>query len=331
MKKLLSCLLAAAVLLAPTAAAGAQNGEAADGDAYAAEAVATEYIVNVAVPSSLDFTIDPFEIADKGQVYSGVYSVRNRGDTDVLLTFTETAVIFASDTDFEALPEPFDENNASDRKAIYLLLDFGREDVAPVILTDADAALAQILLTVADDGESTCTLSLSGSVNPYPAEDWRDGDVRIRLNYRLEALQPMAVEGLETMTMGEDEEETVIPENGLPEITYETTGERLNEDAIPDDIEADVETPSADMTQTSEEDSPAGELDQTPGNGDEESPAADITQSNEEPPAEPDQTPGNDEESPAEPEPAADAEENPLQPEPSVPGNEEMDSGIKPE
>jgi hypothetical protein len=315
MKKLLSCLLAAAVLLAPTAAAGAQSGEVADGDAYS-EAVATEYIVNVAVPSSLDFTIDPFELADRGQVYSGVYSVRNRGDTDVLLTFTETAVIFVSDTDFEALPEPFDENNASERKAIYLLLDFGRKDVAPVVLTDAEAEPAQILLTAAGDGESGCMLSLSGSVNPYPAADWRDGDVRIRLNYRLEALPP------------EQEME-------IAEITYETTGERPNEDAIPDDIEADVETPSADMTQTGEEGSPAGEFDQTLDSGDEEeSPAADITPPSEEQPAaaELDQTPdGNNEESLAEPEPAADAEGNPLLPESSVPGDGEMDSSIKQE
>jgi hypothetical protein len=46
-------------------------------------------ILHVIVPKALDFVIDPFEIAGRGQVYSEPQTIENRGDTDVLVTFSE--------------------------------------------------------------------------------------------------------------------------------------------------------------------------------------------------------------------------------------------------
>jgi hypothetical protein len=147
-----------------------------------------EEAINVVVPASLDFVIDPFELAKRGQVYSDAYVVENQGSSDVLLT-GDVEVLFANETDFEAISHPFDESSNSVLKEICLLLDFGRSDVPPVAITDkARAAIPAVLLRASGNDLSACSLKITGSVNPYPAAEWRDGDVKIRLNYHIETL-----------------------------------------------------------------------------------------------------------------------------------------------
>jgi hypothetical protein len=150
-------------------------------------------VLNVIVPATVSISIDPLEINRRGQVYSDEYTIQNFTDADVILTFTDMRVIFANDADFEALAAPFDENTVSDRKAIQLVLNFGRNDIAPVVLTDANRTNETSVRLRAfgyDAGGAASSLSLSfaGSVNHAPAAEWLDGDVKLLLEYRLDAV-----------------------------------------------------------------------------------------------------------------------------------------------
>jgi hypothetical protein len=179
------------------------------------EAVAEEPVLNVTVPVAVDIMIDPFEIADRGQVYSDAYEIRNHGDTDVILTFTDFEVIFANDAEFKALAAPFDEASESDLKAIYLLLNFGRADIPPVVMTGDGIGPVSVPLAAAGEGVSdesaALSLRFSGGVNPYPGNEWQSSDVKIRLTYRLETV-PAPPEDAETLP---DEEEPIAPEEEI--------------------------------------------------------------------------------------------------------------------
>jgi hypothetical protein len=209
-------------------AGSAVQGEVADADPVATEnpdgdipapEAAEELVVNVVIPVTVDITIDPLEIGGRGQVYSDAYEIRNYGDTDVTLTFSDFAVIFANNTNFKALTKPYGETSKSDLKAIYLLLDFGRADIPPVVMTDASAGSVSIPLAAAGEGVPDEAVSLalrfSGDVNPYPGEAWNTGDVRVRLTYQLEAVPvPQEEIPLEEETLPEEAEPTVPEEDG---------------------------------------------------------------------------------------------------------------------
>jgi hypothetical protein len=156
------------------------------------EAETDDDILHVIVPQRLDFVIDPFEITGRGQVYSEPHVIENRGDADVFLTFSDISVVFENEMEVEAMEIPFDEYRyaGSARKAIYLLLDFGREDIPPIVLTDetARASVSGILLRTGGSGSNICTLGLSGIVNCDANAGWRDGEVKINLNYHMEAI-----------------------------------------------------------------------------------------------------------------------------------------------
>ncbi len=153
------------------------------------EAVATGGVYNVTLPTSLDFMLDPLEIKGRGMVYSEQYLVENHGETDVALVVTGAEVIAAEGADIEQLAEPFDMAAKSSAKAVYLLMDFGREDIAPVIMTAPENSFMPVIpLYAAGRENSTCTISISGSVNPYPQKKWAAGDMKIKFTYTIEPL-----------------------------------------------------------------------------------------------------------------------------------------------
>lgn len=150
-------------------------------------------ILQIAVPSAIDFTMDPLELGGRGQVYSDEYLIENCGEADVLLTITDIGITFANDTDFLALAEPYDTKAGLKSKAIYLTLEFAREGMEPIVLTDGSGAQEISLLLAAQDLEmgnedSAVVFSVTGNLNPYSSVDWLDGDVQIHLSYRLEIL-----------------------------------------------------------------------------------------------------------------------------------------------
>jgi hypothetical protein len=182
-KKILAAAIAAAMVLAPAGKPEAYGQEGLSGLEYP--------VMNVLLPLSLDFTIDPFEINGRGQVHSEEYVIRNLGDTGVTVRFDRMDVAFAGEGDFEALAEPFDENSGSGRKSIYLSMNFEGGRFPPVVMTDAQAPKYFAALLEApvggDASGSALSFSFSGSVNHLPYSQWQEGDVKVEITYSLEA------------------------------------------------------------------------------------------------------------------------------------------------
>jgi hypothetical protein len=192
----------------------------------------TREILNVVVPITMQFTLDPLEISGFGQVYSDLYTITNQGNTPVMLTFSDMKVTFANDRDFVTVPEPFDHTFASDKKALFLSLDFGREDIAPVALTDPEFAnLLTIPLLSGESSGAVASLSFSGNINYLPDLNWESGDVRISLTYTLVEGQ-MPVSGSATLDPDEEAAESGAPAEAAspvdPAEPSEAPGENVN-------------------------------------------------------------------------------------------------------
>jgi hypothetical protein len=278
MKKLLLCFVVTAVLILPAMAAGAGEYETAPDSSPTAEFV-EEPIINVQIPIDLDFTIDPFELAGRGSVYSEQVEFVNYGDTDVTLTITDVSVLFANRTDFEAVAVPFGEEFVSDKKAICLMLDFDSPYLNPVSITGEQYAPITLELGASESGkENSHALILTGTVNPYPAKEWRDGDVKIHLSYQIEALPPVAPEAVmpEELTGEENEDGETSASPSIDSEQEPDADEPPNdENDLPPNMGEDAETPIADSAPPSEaemapadnsadEEASAGDYEQTP-------------------------------------------------------------------
>ena len=170
-----------------------------------AESSPEDEIIDVLIPLSIIFTIDPYDLSGRGTVYSESFVIENNGENDVYITFPEITLTFANETDFKPLSHPFYEDvfdpEREPLKAIYLTLDFGREEIEPVIMTAPDPIGPSILLSADDSELSYCALSISGNVNPYPDKDWKNGDVKINIAYSLDTQL-----GMRNEELGIDEE-----------------------------------------------------------------------------------------------------------------------------
>jgi len=185
-------------------------------------------VVNVVVPISLIFTIDPLELAGRGSVYSDAYMIKNLGDSDVVLKITDITVTYAAGKEFTPLAEPF--SGESGKNDIYLALGFDRVDTPPIIMTAQEDMSRDIPLSGIGSDLSNCELRIFGSVNPYPLSAWSAGDVKININYQIETI---------------NEPEIYIPQDGFtaPVIIWE---EDENEDmkATNDTDEPDAQAES---------------------------------------------------------------------------------------
>jgi hypothetical protein len=68
--------------------------------------VITNETDDVIAPSTLDFTLDSPEINGRGMVFSEEYLLANMGVTNVILTLTDTKVIFGNEKDFSMSDVP---------------------------------------------------------------------------------------------------------------------------------------------------------------------------------------------------------------------------------
>jgi hypothetical protein len=193
------------------------DGELADGESNEAEPVDPEpnaiestdaasedlepaeeepVIISVKVPENLNFHIDPYNLAGRGQIYSDAKTIRNNGDTDIRITFTDFDVRFSNEEDFDPLTEPFDmpfdEAQRYNRKAIYITLDFGRSDMEPVVITGWDGEQPSVILSAeeVDSANSFVNLTLGGNLNPGPLNYWKNGDVSISIDYHIDVITP---------------------------------------------------------------------------------------------------------------------------------------------
>ncbi|MDR0937699.1 MAG: hypothetical protein LBM98_13580 [Oscillospiraceae bacterium] len=288
MKKLLSGFMVLALLTAAFGFAPARaEEETAPPDAP------QDDIISVIVPTTLDFTIDPLELAGRGQIYSEPFFIENRGNSNVVLTLSDINVAFAKDDEFEAVLEPFGDEFQSERKALYLALDFGREGFPPVVLTDLEHPASVLIPLFSEesalsaDGEySSVELSFSGNVNYPPELDWLPGDVHIAMTYTLRLAPP-------PVSMD------VTLENG----DAPASGDELDEPSEQNDGQSETE-PSAEPGASAEPSaSPSAEPTSEPGAEPSSEPsAAPSAEPSTEPSAEPSSEPSEQTEPPTEPE-----------------------------
>ncbi len=216
-------------------------------------------VLNVVVPIAVSITIDPLELAGKGQIYSDTYKIRNNGDTDVLLTFSDIQVTFADDINFEALSQPFDERTSSDLKSIFMMLDFGRSDMPPAVITDFSRSgpICIPLSPPMEDTEEDSLLQFNfcGSVNYAPAVSWKDSDVKISMNYTLQTVPPPMEENdlpEQQNPLMPEEKNALLPEQSDTVPSSEENAQELpgSEETAPgDETAADAENTDA-VTET---------------------------------------------------------------------------------
>lgn len=220
----------------PSTEAISDKNEDAGKDDYDSE------VLNVLVPTRVSIIIDPFGINGKDQIRSDTYEIINYGNSDVTLTFTDIKLSFADNENFEPLANPVDRNSNSGLKSIFMLLDFGRDDISPAVITDfyeTNDIIIPMASAKLDSAEmSSVHLSFSGSVNELADEEWQDGDVSVTLTYKLESNPKPEYEILDILT-DQDETKTDNPV-AKTGIHINNSEEVENEEQIIADTEKEV-------------------------------------------------------------------------------------------
>lgn len=189
----------------------------------------TDETISLTLPISLSFVIDPFELEERGQIYSDEYVIENHGTTGVFFAITDVKIYFANDTDFVPLVSPFDVYTESSLKEIYLELDFNRADIPSFILTDLSSTeTSGFVIDSSEDGLSSVILTITGNVNPNPLNPWAAGDVVISIAYKL---GPVGSDNEQYDDMTDKDESDG---NTLPELPDD-----IDDNDNPDDLDAD--------------------------------------------------------------------------------------------
>jgi hypothetical protein len=238
-KRPLKSYSAAVLLIALVFGAGSPSAFAERVDAEQTRPDAIE----LTIPLSLDFVIDPFEIAGRGQVYSDAPPIENRGPGDVLFEVTRVNIEYAGETNFIPTDAPFKTGFNDSEKRIYLELRLGGSVAA---ITGGASGIPPVPLGGAGSENAICSIGLSGNVNPYPKKDWRDGDVKITLHYQITALDQTETEPAEGEQTNAPPEDSAAPVSAaLAE--HETANETLRDggdaDSSGGDVLLDSETP----------------------------------------------------------------------------------------
>jgi hypothetical protein len=251
MRRKLYILLAVIMAQAMGNATAYAEGDPMDMPDAQAIPIKDEGVYNVWVPENLDFVIDPFGVAKRGQVYSDVYEFVNLGDSDVLLKITDVDLSFSDSNDFEEASEAFGFELESEKKLIYLQLDFGAAPYGIVPITNVTGAAIDVLLPA---GGGPVPLSVGGTVNAYADPEWRNGDVKINVTYRLEpaggvpeALEERPTDLIEGEAPANSENQEAIEAEEPAKAAGETgeTGDITRDDAYNGDGDTDTDEASA--------------------------------------------------------------------------------------
>lgn len=152
-------------------------GEDAPGGNVSGEAVpgaASGAIFSVSVPESLDFVMDPYELAGQGSIWSQEYCFVNRGSTPVKIHLGRLRCVAA---DSVLIMEGAEQAEGSGKRAA-LWLRMGNGDT--VMITESDSAYE---ITLAP--QEAFPFWISGKISV--SDRWESGDISLSLWYRLEA------------------------------------------------------------------------------------------------------------------------------------------------
>ncbi|MCL2050604.1 MAG: hypothetical protein FWG91_02570 [Lachnospiraceae bacterium] len=230
--------------------------------------------IQVAIPLSLDFILDPYNISGQGTLFAPEYSIANYSNIDIELEIHDLAYSFSDNGDFLSLTEAPNQDEEAQEKMVFMFL---RHLMEPqnddFIITDqADGAVLSIRLEAANYDENGEFVSLNessifrftimGAVTNGLSAPWKSGDLKLNMVYSWSAYVPeellpnpidLEEDGIEIddeetdLTENENENDTDI--NDDPDLNEETNDEigddegegEDNLEDVPDEIPNDSE------------------------------------------------------------------------------------------
>ncbi len=140
------------------------------------ETVSDDGIEQLQVPDNIDFVIDPWQIAGKGQVYSEEFVIKNYGTRTGKL-YLENMVCLPGKEGSAVIIEDKDTIAKGTEKKIYIEMQFDSGEC--FVLSQAEKEYYIEMMP----GEEV-HFWISGKINDESASQWQDGDVVIRMKYR---------------------------------------------------------------------------------------------------------------------------------------------------
>lgn len=130
-------------------------------------------VINLQVPSNLNFVIDPWNISGKGQIHSERFAIRNSGDTACIIQLQN---ISCAGRHGVVIVEDAGQIYAQDEAAIYLEMAFENGEI--LVLTEEDQAYAVVL-----EPHEELAFRLTGAVNEKTSKGWEDKVLSVKLKY----------------------------------------------------------------------------------------------------------------------------------------------------
>lgn len=132
-------------------------------------------ICSLLMPQEMKIVIDPWELDEKGQVYSEQYTVRNTGDTEVLLDLWSLVCMPGDENGASVWMDPAGIHD-SQEKAVYMEIVFDNGDRR--VLSQEGARYEAEL----EPGEEL-VFWFSGAASEKAQQPWKDGDVTVTMAY----------------------------------------------------------------------------------------------------------------------------------------------------
>gem|GEM_PF-2405031 len=177
--------------------------------------------IQVGIPTTIDFYLDPFNFGRNGTLFSPEYSIINYSNVDIELQIKDLMYTYSDNGTFLSLTEAPNRSESRDEKAVFMFL---RHIVHPLIdlngeladltveqlydhrnddfiITDnAEGEVLTIHLKAAnydDDGnfvslneDSVFLFTILGDIDIGSSAPWKSGDLKLSIVYSMEAVMP---------------------------------------------------------------------------------------------------------------------------------------------
>lgn len=246
------------------------------------DSVKASEVKELQIPQKLDVVIDPWDLDEKGQIYSEQYAIKNTGEMTGILTLSQLTCRpqDGSHVIIRTAKEGLHDNK---EKSLYMEMLFGNDE--QVVLSE-DAAEYQTELKPGEE----LSFCFSGEVNEYVDDEWEKGDIKVGAVYSWEIKtlsegnETDEVTGIDKVTGTDEVAGIVSPETSINDVENGESENSLTEETVseadhPDDsdntIEAENNDESLQNPEVDTEDIPlleeiAGAVWETEGNEDTE-------------------------------------------------------------
>ncbi len=136
-------------------------------------------VIAISVPKNLDFVLDPWNLCERGIVWSEGYSFRNNGETAVMLSLEDIKCVLKSGVVAAGAGDSEETILNSSEKLIRMELYLGNGDVVNV--TEEGCGYEAVLAP----GEEL-TFYVGGCISQNPEEPWQSGDVSLKMMYNVQ-------------------------------------------------------------------------------------------------------------------------------------------------